>query len=126
MLPIQVSTEVVYAPEHSPPGRHLFVYFISIHNPSAQTVQLLSRHWIIQEANGQSTEVVGEGVVGEQPILQPGQSFRYNSFTHIAQAPGLMHGWYTFALLDGQEPPSTFKVEIPAFALRLPQARNLN
>jgi len=84
---IEVGVEVLYADQHSRPGEHVFVYFITITNHGAETVQLLSRHWVITQAVGQPEEVVGPGVVGEQPVLEPGQAYRYNSFCPIARPP---------------------------------------
>jgi ApaG protein len=117
---IEVSVEVEYVPEHSQPGRLIFVYTVTILNHSQQTVQLLEREWTIREASGEVTEVQGEGVVGEQPIIEPNQGFRYNSFCPIAAPPGQMAGFYTFQNQLGER----FKVEIPAFALRLPGTLN--
>ncbi|RIH86051.1 Co2+/Mg2+ efflux protein ApaG [Calidithermus roseus] len=118
---IRVEVEVLYAYQHSRPGEHIFVYFITITNQGKQTVQLLSRHWVITQAVGQPEEVIGPGVVGEQPVLEPGESFSYNSFCPIARPPGQMRGWYTFQNILGQR----FRVAIPPFDLRLPQ-RHLN
>lgn len=119
---IRVLVRTVYAPEHSAPGRHLFVYFIVIKNCGTQTVQLLEREWVIRQASGAVTEVRGEGVVGEQPVLEPGNHYEYNSFCSIETPPSSMEGFYTFQNLLG----TRFKVEIPAFALRLPGERSLN
>jgi ApaG protein len=93
-------------------------------NRGQETVQLLCREWFIHEGNGQVGHVEGEGVVGEKPILEPGQIYRYSSFCPIACPPGLMRGFYTFQNMLGE----LFRVEIPAFALRLPEAgsRTLN
>ena len=114
----------MYAEQHSSPGQHVFVYFITLENRGHETVQLLSREWFIYDGNGEVGHVQGEGVVGDQPILEPGQSYQYNSFCPIAQPPGSMHGYYTFQNTLGE----LFRVEIPAFALRLPEAgpRTLN
>jgi len=121
---IRVSVEVVFVPEHSQPGRSVFVYFITLENHGPERAQLLERHWLIEEAGGATTEVMGEGVVGQQPILEPGETFQYNSWTHIAHQPGVMRGWYTFQNTLGER----FKVEIPPFALTLPagEPRMLN
>lgn len=119
---IQVSVEVGYAQQHSQPGRHIFVYFITIENRSPETVQLLEREWFIQDGNGENEHLQGEGVVGEKPVLEPGQSFQYNSFCPLARPPGSMEGFYTFQNMLAQR----FRVKIPAFALRLPQTHALN
>ena len=121
---IHVYVEVVYAEQHSRPGQHVFVYFITLENRGHETLQLLSREWFIYDGNGEVGQVQGEGVVGEKPILEPGQSYRYNSFCPIAHPPGSMQGYYTFQNTLGE----LFRVEIPAFALRLPEVnpRTLN
>jgi len=121
---IHVAVEVVYAEQHSRPGQHVFVYFITLENRGRETVQLLRREWFIYDSHGQVGHVEGEGVVGEQPVLEPGQIYRYNSFCPIAHPPGSMQGFYTFQNMRGE----LFRVEIPAFALRLPEAgsRSLN
>ncbi|WP_027883214.1 Co2+/Mg2+ efflux protein ApaG [Meiothermus rufus] len=116
---IHLEVEVVYAAEHSRPGQHLFLYFITLENRGPKTVQLLRREWFIYDAYGLAGHVEGEGVVGEKPILKPGQRYRYNSFCPLAHPPGAMHGYYTFQNLQGEQ----FRVEIPAFALRLPHSR---
>jgi len=119
---IRVSVRVVYAQEHSRAGQHIFVYFIAIENRGRETVQLLERQWLIRQAFGEETRVQGEGVVGEKPVLEPGQSYEYNSFCPINHPPGSMEGFYIFQNMLGIR----FKVEIPAFALRLPGERTLN
>ncbi|MER3481950.1 MAG: Co2+/Mg2+ efflux protein ApaG [Meiothermus sp.] len=120
---IAVSVRVVYAEEHSASGRHVFVYFITITNHGNEIVQLLERQWLIRQSFGEETQVQGEGVVGEKPILEPGQSFEYNSFCPIEHPPGSMEGFYIFQNMLGQR----FRVVIPAFVLRLPEAaRTLN
>jgi len=120
---IHVEVEVIYAQAHSRPGQHVFVYFITLENRGHETVQLLRREWFIQDGWGGVVHVEGEGVVGEKPILEPGQLYRYNSFCPLAHPPGLMWGFYTFQNMLG----ALFRIEIPAFALRLPDAdRTLN
>ncbi len=121
---IHIHVEVVYAEQHSRPEQHVFVYFITLENRGQETVQLLGREWFIYDASGLVGHVQGEGVVGEKPILEPGQSYQYNSFCPIAHPPGSMQGYYTFQNTLGE----LFRVEIPAFALRLPHStsRSLN
>ena len=121
---IHIEVEVLYAEQHSRPGQHVFVYFITLENRGQETVQLLRREWFIHDGNGEVGHVEGEGVVGEKPILEPGQAYQYNSFCPIAHPPGSMQGFYTFQNMLGE----LFRVEIPAFALRLPEAgsRTLN
>jgi ApaG protein len=121
---IHISVEVVYAEGHSRPGQHVFVYFITLENRGHETVQLLSREWFIHDGDGKVGHVQGEGVVGEKPVLEPGQSYQYNSFCPIAHPPGSMRGYYTFQNTLGE----LFLIEIPTFALRLPPqaSRTLN
>ncbi|WP_041230946.1 Co2+/Mg2+ efflux protein ApaG [Deinococcus peraridilitoris] len=123
MIPdIRVSVRVHYAPGHSTPGRHVFVYHIRIENHAEESYQLIEREWQIYDGNGQVTQVQGEGVVGEQPLLRPGGVFEYNSFTSLSTAPGHMAGTYTFRDAWGER----FRVPIAAFALTLPEVRTLN
>lgn len=119
---IRVLVEVAYAQQHSRPGQEVFVYFITIENRGPETVQLLEREWFITDGDGSVEHVMGKGVVGETPVLEPGQSFQYNSFCPLANPPGSMEGYYTFQNMLG----ARFRVRIPPFALRLPQARSLN
>lgn len=125
-LPIRdqvvVSVEVAYAAQHSRPGQELFVYFITIENRGSETVQLLRREWFILEGEEQVGYVNDEGVVGEKPILEPKQTYQYNSFCPLANPPGSMHGFYTFQTMLGE----LFRVVIPRFELRKPVSRTLN
>jgi len=98
-----------------------FTYHIQIENCSDQTVQLLSRRWLIKDSNGQNRMVEGEGVVGEQPILGPGQVYEYYSGCLLKTGFGKMKGMYMFQTLPEFEP---FEVEIPAFNLVLPWVLN--
>ena len=82
-----------------------------------ETVQLLSRHWIITDAMGEVKEVEGPGVVGQQPVLRPGESFKYSSWCPLKTPMGMMHGTYQMVRTDG----SRFDIEIAPFALRAPQ-----
>ncbi len=112
---IKVSAQSQYQPEHSAPaeGRYLFVYRILIENQGHRAARLLTRHWIITDANGQVQEVRGDGVVGEQPQLQPGERFEYTSGAVIATPVGAMHGSYGMIGDDGTH----FEATIPAFSL---------
>jgi ApaG protein len=94
----------------------VFLYTITIRNESSVRVQLLTRHWIITDANGEVDEVKGPGVVGKQPILEPGQGFEYTSACPLKTPFGSMHGTYQM-LGAGNE---TFDVQIAAFPLRMP------
>jgi ApaG protein len=118
---IQVTALPDFLPERSDPTQDRFVwsYTIEIANLSRQRVQLLSRHWIIIDAYGRREEVSGPGVVGEQPILEPGESFRYASGCPLSTPSGLMQGTYTMIGEDGE----TFEIEVPAFSLDSPLSK---
>lgn len=110
---ILVTVEVMYSPGHSRAGAYFYIYFIRIENRGLLTAQLLRRHWFIRDASGYAHEVEGEGVIGEQPILSPGETFQYNSGVPIASTPGEMHGFYTFK----DEHDNEFRAEVPCFVL---------
>jgi ApaG protein len=116
---IQVSVKVRYLPEQSDEAdnRFVFAYTITVSNEGEQPVKLLSRHWIITDANRHVQEVKGKGVVGEQPTINPGQSFEYTSGTVLATPVGTMSGSYLMTLEDGAE----FSVPIPQFVLSIPR-----
>ena len=110
-----------YVPDHStPPERWIFTYTVEITNTGEETVQLLSRHWVITDAHGHVEEVRGPGVVGAQPVLAPGESFEYTSFCPLPTAFGTMHGTYQMVTDDGD----TFEAEVAAFHLSTPYAVN--
>ena len=113
---IRVSVRSDYVPERSSPleGHWFFSYTIRITNEGHETVQLLSRHWIITDASNHTDEVKGPGVVGEQPILVPGESFEYSSSCHLKTSTGVMRGTYQMVSEGG----SHFDVEIAPFALK--------
>ena len=115
---IIVSVETTYIEKDSDPDNQYFVwaYRIKIENNSADTVQLMSRHWIIIDALGRQQEVRGAGVVGEQPVLSPGASFSYSSGTPLQTPSGFMRGTYAMRADNGRE----FDIEIPAFSLDCP------
>lgn len=117
---VEVSSE--YLPSQSRPvsRRHVFAYTITISNEGDQTVQLRSRHWVITSADGKVEQVRGPGVVGEQPILRPGESFRYSSGAVLETERGSMHGSYRMVMPDGSE----FDAEIAEFALERPYSLN--
>ena len=119
---IRVRVRARYVPERSNPGEShwFFAYTISIANESERTVQLISRHWIITDANGHVEQVRGPGVVGEQPRLAPGEGFEYTSACPLRTAFGTMHGTYQMTT-EGGEP---FDVEIAPFALSEPYGIN--
>ena len=115
---IRVSVRAFYLADQSEPerGHYVWAYRVSIENQGRDTVQLLKRSWQITDAMGRTQQVHGEGVVGEQPVLEPGQSFEYTSACPLKTQFGSMHGTYQM-LGPGNE---TFDVEIKGFALRLP------
>lgn len=115
---IRVAVAPSYAREQSDPGlsRYLFNYRIRITNESPVRVKLLTRHWIIVDADGQRHEVQGEGVIGQQPELSPGESFTYSSFCPLPTPWGTMEGTYTMHA-DGDE---VFDIQVGRFYLSLP------
>ena len=116
---IRVSVETAYQPNYSDPSENkfIFAYRITIENLGRQTVQLLRRHWIITESTGVVREVEGEGVIGRQPVIQPGELHQYVSWSHISTGLGKMAGTYQMILSDSQE---SFVAEIPDFQLVAP------
>ena len=119
---IRVTVESRYVPEQSTPERSawLFAYRVRISNEGTDTVQLISRHWIITDANGQVEEVRGPGVVGAQPVLRPGESFEYTSACPLRTSFGTMHGSYPMVTEHGDQ----FDASIAAFSLNVPYAIN--
>ena len=115
---IRVQVESSYAPDRSQPAhkRWFFFYSVRISNEGTETVQLVSRHWIITDATGHIEEVKGAGVVGEQPVLAPGESFDYTSGCPLTTSFGTMHGTYQMVTQDGEK----FDAEIAPFALTEP------
>ena len=116
---ITVTARTAYIAEQSDPenGRYVFAYTIVIKNTGSVTAQLISRHWIITDANNQVQEVRGLGVVGEQPLLKPDESFEYTSGTSIATPVGTMRGSYQMVAEDGLQ----FDAPIPQFTLSMPR-----
>ena len=115
---IRVDVVTSYVEEQSNPGdgRFVFSYTITIRNEGEVPAKLLTRHWIITDANGKVQEVNGEGVVGEQPYLQPGEGFRYSSGAIIETPVGAMQGSYRMVADDGQH----FDAPIAPFRLAMP------
>ena len=115
---ITVRVAVSYLPEQSEPGkgRWFWAYHIRVENGGARTVQLVSREWTISDARGESHVVQGDGVVGEQPVIEPGGSFDYVSGCPLTTPTGSMEGRYNMVASDG----SRFPIEIPRFALVAP------
>jgi ApaG protein len=119
---IRVSVEPAFRPDRSDPSaaRFLFTYSVTIRNEGAVSAQLVSRHWIITDASGEREEVIGDGVVGHQPRLAPGEEFQYTSFCILRTPHGSMHGTYRMARDDG----TAFDARIAAFALVVPGTLN--
>lgn len=115
---IHVSVANAFVAEQSDPerNRYVFAYTVTLRNDGTVAAQLLNRHWVITHGNGKTEEVRGEGVVGEQPVLQPGESYEYTSGTILETPVGDMRGSYQMRAEDGVE----FEAEIPQFALSLP------
>jgi ApaG protein len=115
---IRVEVETSYLEEQSDPveRRYVFSYTITIRNEGRTPARLLTRHWVITDANGKVQEVRGDGVVGEQPYLKPGQGFRYSSGAVIETPVGAMQGSYEMLADDGQR----FDTPIPPFRLAMP------
>lgn len=119
---ITVEPRATYVEDQSDPSKnqYVFAYTISVTNTGTVPAQLISRHWIITDANGHVEEVKGEGVVGETPRLGPGERFEYRSWAMLRTPFGTMRGSYTFARQDG----SIFQARIAEFALTKPNALN--
>jgi ApaG protein len=116
---ITIVPKATYVEDQSDPSKdqYVFAYTITISNTGNISAQLVSRHWIITDANGKVLEVKGLGVVGQQPLLKPGESFEYTSGTHLETAVGTMHGAYQMIAEDGQQ----FDAPIPSFTLSVPR-----
>jgi ApaG protein len=119
---VRIQVKSAYLPDRSAPdeGRYLFAYRVRISNVGGDTVQLISREWIITDQDGDVETVRGPGVVGEQPVLAPGQSFEYTSFCPLPTPIGSMHGTYQMVSADGD----AFDAEIAPFSLAVPTALN--
>lgn len=116
---IDVKVETAFIPSQSDPdnARYVFAYTITITNQGEVTSQLLTRHWLITDAEEKIQEVRGEGVVGKQPVLEPGDSFRYTSGCVLETPVGTMQGSYQMLAVDGRE----FDADIPKFVLSMPR-----
>jgi ApaG protein len=115
---IRIDVETAYLEDQSEPKdlRYVFAYTITIRNEGEKPARLLTRHWVITDANGKVQEVRGDGVVGEQPYLKPGQGFRYSSGAVLETPVGSMQGTYQMVADDGAQ----FDAPIPAFRLAIP------
>jgi ApaG protein len=116
---ITVSTQTQHIPDQSDEanGRFVFAYTITIKNTGSIAAQLISRHWMISDSNGEKQEVRGLGVVGSQPLIKPGEAFEYTSGTAIATPVGTMRGAYQMVAEDGTQ----FEADIPEFTLSVPR-----
>jgi ApaG protein len=120
---IEITVEPEFQEDRSDPstGRYFWSYTIEIANRGSRTVQLVSRHWRITDSNGKLNEVRGAGVVGEQPVLREGESFRYTSGCPLPTPSGFMGGSYRMV----DETGDSFDVEIPTFSLDSPHIRRV-
>jgi ApaG protein len=116
---IDVHVQTRFVPDQSVPGenRYVFAYTIRLHNVGGVPARLLTRHWVITDANGKIEEVHGEGVVGEQPWMRPGDDYEYTSGAVLETAVGTMQGSYEMVADDG----TRFEAPIPAFTLSIPR-----
>jgi ApaG protein len=119
---IRIQVKTRYLPERSSPENHhyYFTYRVRVSNTGRETTQLMSRKWIITDADGSVQEVQGPGVVGQQPVLEPGSSFEYSSFCPLRTPVGSMYGSYRMLEAGGDE----FEAEIRPFTLAVPSAVN--
>lgn len=117
-IEVQVATR--FLPESSTHQQFAFAYHITISNRGEEGVQLLSRYWLITDGNGKKMEVAGDGVVGKQPVIMPGESYRYSSGAVLDTPVGTMQGFYTMEKLDGGQ----FNAPIPLFSLAVPNLVN--
>ncbi len=117
---IRIHVKTEFRPERSSSSRYLFTYTVHISNEGDHPAKLVSRHWIITDAQGLREEVVGDGVVGQQPRLKAGDAFEYTSFCILKTPHGSMRGTYHMVRDDG----ASFEAEIPPFALVTPGSLN--
>lgn len=116
-IKVSVDTTYLESQSSSDDDRYVFAYTVTIQNNGDVSAQLLTRHWIITDSNGKTQEVKGDGVVGEQPHLKPGEGFQYTSGTMLETPVGTMHGSYQMLADDGTE----FDAEIELFTLSAPR-----
>lgn len=118
---LTVTVQPIYLEDQSSPSDNHFVwaYRVRIENGGQETVQLLRRHWKITDAIGRIQEVKGAGVVGEQPVLQPGDAYEYTSGTPLSTPSGIMEGTYQMETQDGER----FDIAVPAFSLDSPHQK---
>ncbi|HRP98391.1 MAG TPA: Co2+/Mg2+ efflux protein ApaG [Rhodocyclaceae bacterium] len=116
-IAVEAVAEFIAAQSDPDANRYVFAYHITITNKGAVAAQLISRHWIITDGSGHKQEVRGEGVIGEQPRLAPGEQFRYTSGSVLETPVGTMHGSYQMVAADGHR----FDAPIPPFTLAMPR-----
>lgn len=118
---ITVSVRPIFLEEESDPdnNQYFWAYYITIENEGSETIQLMQRNWTISDVYGNSENVAGDGVIGKQPVLQPGESFEYTSGCPLDAPSGMMHGHYEMQTTNGRN----ILVQIPAFSLDMPDAR---
>jgi len=114
---VEASPQYIESQSSPNEGRYVFAYTITITNAGITPAKLLSRHWLITDSNGKTQEVRGDGVIGEQPYLKPGESFRYSSGAMIETPVGVMQGKYSLISDNGEN----FKAAIPKFTLSIPR-----
>ncbi len=117
---IEVTVEPNFQPGHES-GQYFWSYTIVITNTGRETVQLQTRHWIITDASGRKQEVKGKGVVGEQPVLAPGERFKYTSGVPLPTASGIMTGRYQMVSESGEH----FEIDVPTFSLDSPDGKRV-
>lgn len=119
---VRVNVRSAFVPERSSESksRYFFVYQIEIRNEGTETIQLISRHWRISNGFGEVEEIRGLGVIGQQPVIEPGRSFEYSSFCPLSTAVGMMEGTYQLVTGDGAQ----FDARIETFTLAAPNALN--
>ncbi len=120
---VTVSVETFFQPEYSNPANneYMFTYRITLENNNAFAVQLLRRHWYIFDSNAEHREVEGEGVIGVQPIIHPGEKYQYVSGCDLRSEMGRMHGMY---FMENTHNKQTFLINIPAFEMIVPSKLN--
>lgn len=119
---VRITVQPQYVAEQSNPAdsQYLFAYHITIRNEGSETVQLMSRHWVITNGEGKAEEVTGPGVVGYQPVLKPGEQFQYTSGCPLTTPVGTMHGEFNMVSASGEK----FDADIAAFRLAVPRVLN--
>lgn len=116
---VTISVETFFQPDYSNPvnSEYMFAYRVTIENNNTFPVQLLSRHWYIFDSNGSNREVEGEGVIGVQPLINPGEQYQYVSGCNLKTEMGKMYGTY---LMENRNNKKTFEVNIPVFEMTVP------